>query len=127
MNTSLFTKEHFIEKIKSIPDENWISDGQLVDMNHPEKGCILYHLGVKDSLIINDEARALGIMLKSNVEKIENHLSEPVYRRLYNHYDKEYQDTEYFLSDVITCTNDSSPNLDMSPKEMFLKCLEVID
>ncbi len=88
--TYSYTKEYFIEKFNSIPDENWLEDGNL---NHPTKencGCALFHCGVKKdaigSYIATEEALALIELFGGNRNN-----SIPPYRVVYRVNDTAYE------------------------------------
>lgn len=74
-NTTEITKEYFIEKLQAIPDENWIDDGDLYDEKNPLRGCLLFHLGVKNIYEPTEEALALSVLIKSNLEKLAKHIT----------------------------------------------------
>jgi hypothetical protein len=128
MNTPTInlTKEYFIKKFKAIPDENWLSNGDMFDINNPAKGCALYHLGVRWEGESNDvEADALAVLLRTNLKKIAK--THPIAKMLF---DKKKKDISKEIIDdnssMIYVFNDCSPKYDLHPKQSLIMALEAI-
>ncbi len=127
-----YTKEYFIEKLKAIPDSNWLSTGDLFDKENPLCGCLLYHCGVKGinnkaddnahEFIPSEEALALVDMIDANVNKLK---TVGIFNKIYDKYDnlKVVEKDNLWIGYVI---NDTASHLGLHPKQAILDILEAI-
>lgn len=123
--TAVYTKEYFIEKLSAIPDENWIANGDYYDKNNPQRGCLLYHLGVgvNENYTPTVEALALTEMIDSNLKKLAKKIE--ICEKIVEKYDEliDGEDDKLTLAYAI---NDTCHTYNKTPKQAIIECLELI-